>query len=119
MLSSVSTSEKAIKVFVPANGKISLIKEEVRRALAFLNNCPYCMAKGKPSENLTDKKSRCAVKAAHALSQGEVSVDEVFEDLKSAFTDKEISELAAYICFISACQESGAFLDLQPSCSIL
>jgi len=95
------------------------LKEEVRRALAFLNNCPYCMAKGKPSENLTDKKSRCAVKAAHALSQGEVSVDEVFEDLKSAFTDKEISELAAYICFISACQKSGAFLDLQPSCSIL
>ncbi|HBQ85121.1 MAG TPA: alkylhydroperoxidase, partial [Syntrophomonas sp.] len=37
---------------------------------------------------------------------------------KEAFTDSEISELLAVICFITACQRLGALLDLGPSCQI-
>jgi len=59
----------------------------------------------------------CSQKAFCSFTQELVNALVGFD--KSAFTDKEISELAAYICFISACQKSGAFLDLQPSCSIL
>ncbi|HPT88091.1 MAG TPA: hypothetical protein PL004_09590 [Bacillota bacterium] len=74
------------------------------------------MAKGKPSENLLDSKVRCAVQAANALSKGKATDDEIFASLKNEFDDREISELIAYIYFISASQKFGAFLEIEPIC---
>jgi len=93
------------------------LKEVVRRALAFRNGCPYCMAKGAPSENPADPNVRAAVRAARALADGGAD-EEVFDQLKQAFSGQEISELLAYICFITACQKFGAFLDLRPVCDL-
>ena len=93
------------------------LKEEVRRTLAFNNGCQYCMAKGKPSENINDKKILAAVKFADLFCKNNVD-DKEFEKLKTVFKDDEISELCAFICFISASQKFGATLDLQPSCLI-
>ncbi len=93
----------------------SELKEEVRRTLAFNNGCAYCMAKGKPSQNHSDKKIELAIKLAHAFSNDEVN-ESLFNNLKIIFSDEEISELCALICFSTASQKFGARLNLQPNC---
>lgn len=93
------------------------LKEQVRRTLAFNNGCQYCMAKGRPSENIADVKILAAIKFADMFSKNNID-DREFDKLKSVFKDNEISELCAFICFISASQKFGASLDLQPSCSL-
>lgn len=94
------------------------LKEEVRRTLAFNNGCQYCMAKGTPSSNISNSKVSTAVKFADMFSKN-ISFDNThFSALKEEFDDKEISELFALICFVTACQRFGALLDLQPNRSI-
>lgn len=94
------------------------LKEEVRRTLAFNNGCKYCMAKGKPSDEITDSKILIATKIADFISKNQTIDDEHFNMLKNEFKDNEISELLAFICFITASQKFGALLDLKPSCPI-
>lgn len=91
------------------------LKEEVRRTLAFNNRCQYCMAKGKPCDDITDSKILIATKIADIVSKNSVLSDEHLNLLKNQFSDEEISELLALICFITASQKFGASLDLQPS----
>jgi len=94
------------------------LKEEVRRTLAINSGCQYCMAKGKPSNEITDPSTLIATEVADVISKNGIIGDEKFNKLKIKFNDNEISELLALICFITACQKFGALLDLQPSCSI-
>lgn len=95
------------------------LKEEVRRNLAFLNKCPYCMAKGKPNENETDLKISAAVRFIKKAYENDFLVGEDdFQELRKSFNDIEISELCALICFITACQKFGALLNLEASCDI-
>ena len=96
----------------------SELKEQVRRTLAFNNGCEYCMAKGKPFKNRNDKKILAATKFANSFSKNSVVSYEDFIPLNNEFSEKEISELIALICFITASQKFGATLNLQPSCSI-
>jgi len=94
------------------------LKEEVRRTLAFNNGCQYCMAKGKPSDQITDSKILIATKIADIVSKNQSIDNQCFDKLKNKFSDKEISELLAFICFVTASQKFGALLDLHPSCPI-
>ena len=63
------------------------------------------------------QKTLAAVKFADMFCKNSVDTKE-FEKLKSVFKDDEISELCAFISFISASQKFGATLDLQPSCPL-
>ncbi|WP_346869844.1 carboxymuconolactone decarboxylase family protein [Clostridium sp. UBA5119] len=94
------------------------LKEEVRRTLAFNNGCKYCMAKGKPSKDIEDVRILMATKIADMISSNIPLPEEVFKDLRELFSEKDISELFALICFFTASQRFGALLDLEPSCSI-
>ncbi|MFL0251956.1 carboxymuconolactone decarboxylase family protein [Clostridium neuense] len=94
------------------------LKEEVRRTLAFNNGCKYCMAKGSPSSEIADSKILIAVKIADIISKNQPIDDECFNNLRTEFNDSEISELIAFICFITASQKFGALLNLEPSCPI-
>lgn len=94
------------------------LKEEVRRTLAFNNGCEYCMAKGAPSKNITDLRTQLAVRVADMSGKKTHISDDEFSALKEEFTDSEISELLALICFITACQRFGALLGLDQSCPI-
>jgi alkylhydroperoxidase family enzyme len=94
------------------------LKEEVRRTLAFNNGCEYCMSKGAPSKNIMDLRTQLAAHVADISTRKIHICDGEFSALKEAFTDSEISELLALICFITACQRLGALLDLGPSCQI-
>jgi len=91
------------------------LKEEVRRTLAHNNGCKYCMAKGKPSEDIEDRKIIMATKVADMISKNISLSDGTFRDLNELFSAKEISELFALICFFTASQKFGFLLDLEPS----
>lgn len=94
------------------------LKEEVRRVLAHLNKCAYCIAKGAPSQVLEDLRIQAAVDLARTIWTNDQGVSpEMFAIIKTHFSDAEISELCAFICFISASQKFGATLNLHPQCS--
>jgi len=94
------------------------LKEEVRRTLAFHNGCEYCKAKGAPSQNIIDLRTQTAVHLAELSGKITHISDDEFSALKEVFTDSEISELLALICFMTACQRFGALLSLGPACQI-
>lgn len=106
------------KSFFNSNTFTAELKEEVRRTLAFNNGCNYCMAKGKPSSKINDSRIKTATTIADFISRNQIIDDNHLELLKIEFSDSEISELLALICFITASQKFGALLDLQPSCPI-
>ncbi len=95
------------------------LKEEVRRTLAHLNGCAYCMAKGKPSEHIQDQKIKAAVAFAKLICKNHENIlDKDIDSLKQDFTDQEIAELCALISFFCASQKFGSSLALTQSCSI-
>jgi len=94
------------------------LKEEIRRILAFKNKCPYCMAKGTPTNSLKAPREVLALEIADLIAEGSQISDDLLIQLKSVFSEWEISELVAFICFITASQKYGAFLDLQTLCEI-
>lgn len=73
------------------------------------------MAKGKPSENIEDSKVLMATKVSDMISRNIPLPKEIFDDLGKVFSEKEISELFALICFFTASQRFGALLELEPS----
>lgn len=95
------------------------LREEVRRTLAIINGCAYCMAKGAPASEHADPREAAAVAFAKLAGEDPGSVpDGAFARLREHFTEAQVSELCAFISFISACQRFGALLQLQPSCEL-
>lgn len=91
------------------------LKEQVRRTLAQNNGCDYCKAKGKPDTDLFDEKTSVAVGFAavfQACDKRDVP-DSSFAILKEYFSEAEISELCAFICFTTAQQYFGALMNLE------
>lgn len=94
------------------------LKEEVRRVLAFMNQCEYCMSKGVPSNSIESERTRKAVEFAK-LWKNHLEISELaIASLKEHFTDAEISELCALISFLCASQRFGSGLGLKPFCRI-
>jgi alkylhydroperoxidase family enzyme len=89
--------------------------EQVRRALAFSNQCKYCMAKaGPPDENPEDIRLILALKLANQFAIAHTSIDEQdIDEFKKYFSDIELVELVAFCSFISASQRFGAVLGLR------
>ncbi len=88
--------------------------EQVRRTLAFGNECEYCMVKGgKPKFNKGQKREQIAIAFAEMYALDHKSIVEShFSTLKEVFSDKEISELCSFISFITACQKLGRIYNL-------
>lgn len=91
--------------------------EQIRRALAYSNQCKYCMAKaGPPEENQKDIRLKAALRFANQFSISHHSVDEnEINQLKECFSDSELVELIAFCSFISASQRFGAVFGLEQS----
>ncbi|GAK00775.1 carboxymuconolactone decarboxylase family protein [Geomicrobium sp. JCM 19055] len=97
-------------------GLSSKLKEQVRRTLAQSNGCDYCKAKGKPDPLEYDEKTSIAVGFAEVfLKQRGGIPNSTFDVLKESFSEKEISELCAFIAFTTASQHFGALIKLEPS----
>ncbi|AZB41582.1 carboxymuconolactone decarboxylase family protein [Bacillus sp. FJAT-42376] len=92
------------------------LKEQVRRTLAQGNGCEYCKAKGKPDPALFDEKTSLAAGFAEVFLKHKGFVPTaVFDVVKEVFTDREISELCAFISFSTASQYFGAMMALKPA----
>lgn len=90
------------------------LKEQVRRTLAYGNECPYCMAKGKPDDAQKIEAISVAVTFAKVFVHNRSAIDDVmFDVLKQYWSEAEIVELCAYICFITASQQLGFLFQLQ------
>ncbi|MFJ7745558.1 carboxymuconolactone decarboxylase family protein [Peribacillus sp. NPDC097295] len=89
------------------------LKENVRRVLAYGNGCTYCQTKGRPSKPENLKESYAIAFAEVFLIQREKTEETTFLVLKEAFSDEEISELIAFICFTTAQQYFGAMMGLK------
>lgn len=72
------------------------------------------MSKGEPKDNINNVKISLAKSFALLVADNHLDVDdEVINLLKEEFSDGEISELCAFICFIIASQKFGAVLNLE------
>lgn len=92
------------------------LKEQVRRELAFGNGCLYCQAKGKPDAASFDEKTSLAVAFAQVFLKTKGNVPESsFDVLRTVFSEQEISELCAFICFTTSSQLFGAMMNLKPT----
>jgi alkylhydroperoxidase family enzyme len=91
------------------------LKEEVRSALAYGNGCEYCQAFGtRPTGTYPDAKVSLAVAFAELFTQDPKSIDDsTFAVLREEFTDAQISELVAFVCFVSAGQRYNVTLNLE------
>ncbi len=89
--------------------------EQVRRALAFNNQCQYCMAKaGEPDQNPQDTRLIAALRFANTFAISHEAIDESeIGQLKNYFSETELVELTAFCSFISASQKFGAVMGLK------
>ncbi|ODN42729.1 hypothetical protein BGC07_07080 [Piscirickettsia litoralis] len=89
------------------------LKEEVRRVLAHDHGYELGMARGLPSEEHNDPKVKMAVELARQVAYDHRTInDDNFLELSEHFSEPEIAELFAFICFISATQTFGAMMNL-------
>ncbi|MCX2740332.1 carboxymuconolactone decarboxylase family protein [Pontibacter anaerobius] len=97
-----------------SSGLDAALLEQVRRTLAFGNQCAYCMAKGKPSEVKADKRESYATAFAELFALDHLSISEAhFDLLREALSEAEIASLCAFISFITASQRFAAIMNLQ------
>ncbi|WP_131794673.1 hypothetical protein [Fluoribacter gormanii] len=101
-------------VFLKSNTFNADFLEQVRRALAFNNQCQYCMAKaGPPDQNPQGDRLVEALRFANLFSITQsIDKNEILR-LKKYFSEAEIAELIAFCSFISAAQKFGAALGLE------
>lgn len=112
----VMTIWSALGDTLTGDGKLSAeLKEQVRRTLAQQNGCDYCRAKGNPEPHIFDERTAVAVGFAEVFLQlkGDTPASSI-RVLQDVFTDAEISELCAFIAFMTASQYVGAMLGLEP-----
>jgi len=102
-----------VSIFKDATLDQSLL-EQIRRTLAFGNECEYCMVKGgRPNLKKENKREQLATGFAELYSLDHKSITpEHFEILKEVFNEIEISELCSFISFISSCQKLGRIYNL-------
>lgn len=102
------------KAFFSKTSLGDAILEQVRRALAFENECLYCQLKaGRPVVDVSDKKLRAAIDFAQKFARNPKSIgDEDFRELARYFSETEMAEFCPFVCFISACQQLGRMYQL-------
>ena len=93
------------------------LKEAVRRATAAEIGCEYCQSLGTLKPNPEDRRESLAVAFAQMIAEDPKDIsDAQFDVLREDFSEDEIVELVAFICFIAISgQLFGATLDLEPA----
>ncbi|HEY5259390.1 MAG TPA: hypothetical protein VIJ46_02000 [Rhabdochlamydiaceae bacterium] len=89
------------------------LQEEVRRAVAYQVGCAYCMSHGCPTQIIEDVKTKAAVDFARKVVEVQRKITpEDIEGLREFFTEKEIAELTAFICYGIGLARFGAALNV-------
>jgi alkylhydroperoxidase family enzyme len=92
------------------------LKEEVRKNVAQVSGCLFCMSLGEPQSHYEDP--RWAAEAAYAKSMAanpKAVSDAEWDLLQKHFSAVEIVELNAWIAFMYASEMVGAVLKLDPA----
>ena len=90
------------------------LQEEVRKAVAYQIGCAYCMSHGCPTILIKDPKTKIAIDFTKKVLQLERQISEPdIALLKECFTEKEISELSAFICYGLGLARFGAILHVD------
>jgi len=70
---------------------------------------------GKPDAEHPDEGTQLAVDLAAKFVKNRQAIDEAdFSALKNCFTEKQISELCAFMVFVSASHQFGVLMDVGP-----
>jgi alkylhydroperoxidase family enzyme len=105
-----------IAFFGPSSTVPNAIKEEARRTLAQGVGCRFCASLGTPRDEHPDPKEALAVAFAELIGSDHHQVDDsTFEVLREEFTDEEIVELTAWVCFKLGSNIFGALMKLAPA----
>lgn len=92
------------------------LKENVRRSLSQGVGCEYCASFGPPPPEGHDRRESLALAYVQLIAEDPTAIDDsTFEVLREDFTDEEILELTAWICFKLGANVLGAALKLEPS----
>jgi alkylhydroperoxidase family enzyme len=92
------------------------LKENVRRALAQDFGCRFCASFGTPPDTPADVQESLALAFVERVTQDHTSVDaRTFEVLREEFSEEQIVELCAWICFKLGANTLGAIVGLEPS----
>jgi alkylhydroperoxidase family enzyme len=108
------------KAMLGASSKVSVdVKEEARRALAQNVGCAFCATVGgKPSNGHSDPRTSLAVALANQIATDYTQIDDsTFEALRTQFSNEEIVELLAWLCFKYGSNLLGALVKLDPATS--
>ena len=102
--------------FGPTSTVSNAIKEEARRTLAQGLGCKFCASLGTPRDEHPDAKEALAVAFAELVEKDHREVDDsTFDVLREEFTDEEIVELVAWVCFKYGSNMFGALMKLAPA----
>ncbi|MBS0653079.1 MAG: carboxymuconolactone decarboxylase family protein [Verrucomicrobia bacterium] len=94
------------------------LMEEVRRTIAYQIGCAYCMSHGCPTHLIEDMKTLTAVEFARKVVQTQREITEQdIAPLKGYFSEREIAELCAFICYGIGLARFGAVLNVDVSLS--
>ena len=92
------------------------LQEEVRRAVAYQIGCAYCMSHGCPTQFIEDIKTKVAVDFAKKVVQTQQQIkEEDLAPLRAHFSEKEIAELCAFVCYGIGLARFGAVLNVDTS----
>ena len=81
--------------------------------MAYQVGCAYCMSHGCPTHTIEDVKTKAAVDFARKVVEVERKITpEDIEGLREFFTEKEIAELTAFICYGIGLARFGAALNV-------
>ena len=102
--------------FGPSSLVENSIKEEARRTLAQGAGCKFCASLGLPREEHPNQREALAVALAELIASDHHQVDEnTFAVLREEFSEDEIVELLAWICFKLGSNIFGALMKLAPA----
>ncbi len=93
------------------------MKEQIRRATAGVVGCEYCQSLGTHVPNDEERRESLAVAFALMVADDPTGIsDAQFDVLREEFSEEEIVELVAFICFVAiAGQLFGATMALEPA----
>ncbi len=93
------------------------LKEEVRRSTAADIGCTFCASLAEPKPEHLDRAESLAIAYAQAIIDDPKNIDDgVFDVLREEFTEDQIVELTAWICYILiGGQTFGAVMKLAPA----
>ena len=98
----IMAANAALDATIRFSPRLSLdLKEEVRRSTASGIGCEFCASLGEPKLEHPDRAESLAVAFAQMVIDDPNGIDDsAFDVLREEFTDDQIVELVAWICFI-------------------